>query len=77
MYKLNLSRGGYRLLFWISEHYSSGSLKHGEKGWTTQAKVDLGYTQPMLSMLAKELESHGLLKRTTGGFSVLFNLKGN
>ena len=77
MYKLNLSRGGYRLLFWISEHYSSGALKHGEKGWTTQAKVDLGYTQPMLSMLAKELESHGLLKRTTGGFIILFNLKGN
>lgn len=69
MYKLNLSRGGYRLLFWITEHYANKPMKHGVGGWATKARVDLGYTQSMVSMLAKELEGHGLLKRTTQGFT--------
>jgi len=72
MYKLNLSRGGYRLLFWLLEH-SSMPLKHGVGGWAVKAKSDLGYTQSMISMLAKELESHGLLKRTTQGFTFTLN----
>lgn len=76
MYELNLSRGGYRLLFWVARNNRHGFLHHGRDGWAVKAKVDLGYTQPMLSMLAKELETHGLLKRSTGGFSVEFNFKG-
>lgn len=69
MYQHNLSRGAYRLVFWVRNYYPDGGLlKHGRDGWTKLAMNELCYTQPMLSKIANELVSIGFLKKTVGGF---------
>lgn len=78
MYRLNMSKGAYRLWFWIHSRYQVGdTLRSGTKGWTTLAKVELEYSQPMVSVLSKELERNGLIKRTSSGFQLVRSLDGS
>ena len=71
MYELNLSRGAYRMLFWLQEkHPNIKLLKSGEGGWVKLAMADLNYSQPMVCVIAKELVRAGVFKKTTSGFLV-------
>lgn len=69
MYQLNLSKGSYRLVFWLMDkHGKSGHIKSGIGGWAVKASKDLNYSQPMMSSLAKELVMSGVFIKTTDGY---------
>ena len=73
MYRHDLSKGGYRLLLWLLDNYGvSGKLNLGRGSWAVKARNDLGYTQPMISMLTSEFLRKGLFQKTS--FSILFDL---
>ena len=71
MYELNLSRGAYRMLFWLQEkHPTVKLLKSGEGGWVKLAMADLHYSQPMICLLANELARAGVFKKSMAGFQI-------
>jgi hypothetical protein len=71
IYDRELMKGSYRLLFWLLVKYgNSGYLKARNNGntWSVIAAKELGYSQPMMSNICKDLVRAGIFNKTMGGY---------